>query len=219
MSETDELVRRWQAGWSLSQGWTSMTEDDGVLSVAIGSDAVEHVVVDADGHRERVLRAARLARTGTGPGWVTVVTRQPGSMAGVLQDLGLRIEQHPEWLMTIDLLDQAPAAPPPGCRVSTETEAGDPTGILIAASAVVESATVAVGQLAVIGRDAIADRIETRPQHRRRGLASAVMSALVDSARGAGAKRGILVASTEGRDLYLSLGWRIVGDVVIGEVG
>ena len=49
-----------------------------------------------------------------------------------------------------------------------------------------------------VGTDAVMDRILTWPDHRRRGLARAVMGALASAALERGAHRGILVASEEG---------------------
>ncbi len=55
----------------------------------------------------------------------------------------------------------------------------------------------------------IYDRIETAPEHRRQGVGNAVMAAL----RGAKRNRDtpeLLVATQDGRALYLALGWRTV---------
>jgi len=52
------------------------------------------------------------------------------------------------------------------------------------------------------------DQIMTDPAHRRRGLASVVMTALTDAARAEGARRGLLLASEVGSLLYAALGWR-----------
>ena len=52
------------------------------------------------------------------------------------------------------------------------------------------------------------DRIVTAPLHRRRGLGRAVMSALGEALLSA-SSRPVLVATREGRDLYLSLGWTV----------
>lgn len=71
------------------------------------------------------------------------------------------------------------------------------------------------GELAAIGRVvfaddyAIYDRIETRPAHRRKGLASMVMYALQEMASGKGITKGLLVATAEGRMLYEKLGWQL----------
>ncbi|CCH16947.1 GNAT family N-acetyltransferase [Micromonospora lupini] len=79
-----------------------------------------------------------------------------------------------------------------------------------------ESGEVAArGTMGLAGTDAVADRIETMPAHRRKGLASAVMSALVRSAIEEGVEQGILIASEDGQRLYRTLGWQPVADVLI----
>lgn len=69
------------------------------------------------------------------------------------------------------------------------------------------------GQLAASGYSAetdeafIYDRIQTDAQHRRRGLARAVMVAL-GSCRRSSSTRQLLVATAEGERLYSAMGWR-----------
>ena len=67
----------------------------------------------------------------------------------------------------------------------------------------------AIGRVAVAGNFAIYDRIETHADHRRRGLASAVMAELERAAMVRGATRGVLVGTADGRALYESLGWEL----------
>ncbi len=73
----------------------------------------------------------------------------------------------------------------------------------------------ASGEIASIGRVvfvddfAIYDRIETHTDHRRCGLASAVMNELQNVALTRAKTRGVLVATAEGRALYETLGWRL----------
>lgn len=55
----------------------------------------------------------------------------------------------------------------------------------------------------------IYDRIETAPDHRRKGLGMAVMSAL-RSARKSLAAPQLLVATEDGRSLYENLGWTVI---------
>lgn len=53
------------------------------------------------------------------------------------------------------------------------------------------------------------DRIETAPDHRRKGLGIAVMTALA-SARTSPAVPQLLVATADGRGLYATLGWAVL---------
>ena len=72
-----------------------------------------------------------------------------------------------------------------------------------------DGSLAASGHLALDERFAIYDRIVTEPAHQRRGLGRAVMHALQALARAHGRHANVLVATTEGRALYESLGWRL----------
>jgi GNAT superfamily N-acetyltransferase len=214
--DSEELVRQWQAGWSKSRGWTTVVDDDGLLTVRAGEQAraMEYVVLDADKHPERVKRAADLVLASTGArgsGWVTVVTDDREARAEELEDLGLEVQRDKEWLMTIQLSEQPKLQLHSRYALVSELESD-----VIITRATLHGAVAASGRMAVVGTDAIADRIETEPAHRRRGLGSAVMAALVEAAAAQGATRGILAASRDGLRLYRSLGWKVVADIVVG---
>jgi GNAT superfamily N-acetyltransferase len=212
VTDSDELVRRWQAGWSASRGWTKVVDDDGILTVKVGDTerAMEFVVLDPDAHPERVERAANLALDATGTAWVTLATEDRESMADTLDDLGLTVQRDPEWLMTIELGRQ------PSLRLhSRYALVSELQENVIVTRATLHGAVASSGRMAVVGTDAVADRIETDPAHRRRGLGSAVMAALVEAAEARGATRGILIASRDGQRLYRSLGWKTVADIVV----
>jgi GNAT superfamily N-acetyltransferase len=84
-----------------------------------------------------------------------------------------------------------------------------------AATITIAKILTANGEIASIGRVvfvedfAIYDRIETHNDHRRRGLASAVMNRLQSVALARAKTRGVLVATADGRALYETLGWRL----------
>jgi len=208
----EDLVRRWQQGWSASRGWTAVDEADGILAVKIGEEhrAIEYVVLDPDAHPERIERAAALALDGEEPAWVTAPTLHRGVTSELLQRCGLRVQSEPEWLMTIALADQPAIDLDPAY-----TLAGEPHDEAIVIRAMSNGAVAASGRMVVVGTDAVADRIETEPSHRRRGLGSAVTAALVDEARRRGAERGVLIASLDGYRLYQKLGWQVVAEVVV----
>lgn len=69
---------------------------------------------------------------------------------------------------------------------------------------------VSAGRVAFADNHAIYDRIETHPDHRRKGLAAVVMKTLEAIAAGRGISKGILVATAEGRALYEPLGWNML---------
>jgi GNAT superfamily N-acetyltransferase len=63
----------------------------------------------------------------------------------------------------------------------------------------------------------IADSIRTAEAYRRRGLGSILMKALLTDAAAKGTVYGALVASEAGRNLYLTLGYAMLADLVIFE--
>ncbi|WP_145807093.1 GNAT family N-acetyltransferase [Kribbella amoyensis] len=226
MKDREELVRRWQTGWSVSRGWTKVEDDhDGILTVRAGEDnrAMEYVVLDADDQPDRVDRAAELALAaggGRGAGWITLATDDREARVDQLEDLGLEVQREQDWLMTIQLSEQPALQLNDRYALHTELEsspavAGRASSDLIVTRATLHGGVVSSGRMAVVGEDAVADRIETDPAHRRRGLGSAVMASLVETAAAQGAKRGILIASIDGLRLYRSLGWKVIADIVI----
>jgi GNAT superfamily N-acetyltransferase len=101
-------------------------------------------------------------------------------------------------------------------RVSELCEAGLPLiGRHCVARVMINDVVAASGRMAVAGTDAVADRVETDPAYRRRGLGRAVMDALVAGAVEMGATRGVLGASSDGRALYRTLGRTAVTDLAI----
>lgn len=67
----------------------------------------------------------------------------------------------------------------------------------------------AKGSVAETTEAFVYDRIETAPDHRRKGLGIAVMNAL-GSARKSTAVPQLLVATEDGRSLYARLGWAVI---------
>lgn len=72
-----------------------------------------------------------------------------------------------------------------------------------------DGGVAASGHAAETANAFIYDRIETAPDHTRKGLGGAVMIAL-GSARRSFAARPLLVATEEGRGLYARLGWTVL---------
>ena len=67
----------------------------------------------------------------------------------------------------------------------------------------------ASGSLVLADDMAVYDRIRTDDAHRRRGLASVIMTTLQQAAYDRGRRRDMLCASHMGRPLYESLGWQV----------
>lgn len=67
----------------------------------------------------------------------------------------------------------------------------------------------ASGRVVIVDGLAVYDRICTTAGHRRRGLATFLMRELEKIALAQGARKNLLVATTEGRLLYESMDWKV----------
>ena len=196
-----DLVARWARGWAYARGFPRPAAVPGGVRVEVreAGRQVEWVATD---DAETLAGLVDTARA-TPEAWLSVVTASPAGVRPWFAEAGLVANDGEEALMSIDLADHASRAVPEGYRAEVERDGGVFTVTISAGEAV-----AAGGRIAVIGADAVADRIQTEPDHRRRGLGGAVMSLLVSAAREAGAVHGLLVASEMGEPLYAGLGWR-----------
>lgn len=64
-------------------------------------------------------------------------------------------------------------------------------------------------------RYGVIDRVWTRPAHQRRGLGTTMMQLLANRAVELGLSDGVLSASPEGRELYLTLGWTVRAEMAV----
>jgi GNAT superfamily N-acetyltransferase len=206
-----ELVVRWQRGWSAARALPAATDVGPGLRVRClqPGRAVEYVALDSDPAALRVL-AGRVAAEDEVT-WLTVPTTDPSTTAAALHDAGLVLLKRSEQLMTIDLGEHPRHPPAAGYRLETTADATVLTATVLDASGEVG----ARGTMGLTGAAAVADRIETLPAHRRRGLGSTLMGALAAAALDTGARHGILIASEDGQHLYAKLGWRPAAAVLI----
>ena len=97
---------------------------------------------------------------------------------------------------------------PPGYTLSVDEEPWGKRALVLDC----HGQAAARGGLIIEQGKAVFDRIETEEEHRRRGLATAVMARLTALAVEQGASGGILVATDAGRALYTRLGWRTLSE-------
>lgn len=206
---------RWQRGWAVARALPA-TEDLGpglrVRCLQPGR-AVEYVALDRDPSSLREL-AGRVAAEPE-PTWLTVPTTDPAATAAELEAAGLVLLKRAEQLMTTDLRTHPVPPPAPGYTVTGGLAAGLTDAVVTVTVLAASGEVGARGTMGLTGPDGVADRIETLPAHRRRGLGSALMGALAAAAVPAGATHGVLIASEEGQHLYAKLGWRPVAAVLI----
>ncbi|MFE9259187.1 GNAT family N-acetyltransferase [Streptomyces sp. NPDC006879] len=210
------LIRRWLNGWTVARLLPEAEpigfNGDGLRSRCDQPGRqVEVFALSADEEPESLARLAAAVAVARQTTWLTVPTLHPGTVEATLGVAGLELVHRSEWFMTTDLTEHpqyAPAAP-----YEREVHTDGPVTVVSLRSPSGEVA--ARGSIAVVGTDAIADRIETDRAHRRRGLGRAVMSSLAQAAVSQGAHSGLLIASEEGQHLYASLGWHHTADVLI----
>jgi GNAT superfamily N-acetyltransferase len=199
------VVADWVSGWVVSRGASEPEPRPWGWTIDVGrpDQVSRHVLVDAD---EALVRAAADRAQGAG-WWLKVFLPEPCDAPEPLVGAWLG----PGWafddaafLMSVELAPVAPGALPPGYELRTWARGG----VVYALVAAPDGALAARGQAGVAGRVAVPDQIRTAPDHQRRGLGSVVMRSLQHQARSAGATRAVLGASTQGRALYESLGWR-----------
>lgn len=211
-----QLIRRWLNGWTAAR---SLPEAEPVDSAGDGlrshcdqpGRAVEVFALRADEDPDSLARLAAAVAAARQTTWLTVPTLRPSTVEAVVGAAGLELLRRSEWLMSTDLTRHPRHAPAAPYEREVRTE-GPVTVVSLHGSSGEQAAR---GCIAVVGTDAIADRIETDAAHRRRGLGSALMSALADAAVARGARTGLLIASEEGQHLYSSLGWQREADVLI----
>ena len=210
MTDLRERIIQWQRGWGVARGLAPAEHLGAALRVHCRQPAreVEYFALEAGpaltGLAQRV--AAEDAVT-----WLTVPTTDPDRDAAILQDAGLVLLRRSELMMTTDLRRHPQHAPAAAYRLESHLDSAVVTVTVRDAA----GALGARGTMGLTGDIGVADKIETLPEHRRRGLASALMSALARAAAAEGAEGGLLIASEEGQHLYASLGWRPVAQVLI----
>ncbi len=192
-----ELAMRWLAGWSAASGhpWT---EEDGVIRIEalMESRRIEYLLVEPS---PAALAEITERIGGDSRDVVTIFTRHPEVF--LAPHAGLSIDRDDEALMLCDLT-RSDADLPDGFEAHWDDD-----GNRVNLSIVNGDELAAGGNLAIVGRDAIFDRIETMPRFQRRGLGSLVMHSLSSWALDRETDTGILAASADGQRLYEHLGW------------
>lgn len=193
------VVERWVVGWARSRA-VPVEADGSGWHVAVGAETRldEYVVAEPSG-----VEALRLARA-VEPRYTSWLTVVGGIAPDALSALGsLERLARPGTVMEARL---TPAPMPPDVVVDVV----DGVAFL---RVEVDGVTAARGQVALVGRDAVFDRIETEEPFRRRGFGARIVTGLTSWAVSQGADTGLLVASDEGRALYRTMGWRDVAPV------
>ena len=202
-----DLVRRWLEGWRLCRGLEPLIEyDDAVAAVLRVPGRERELVALADDPAT----VDRLAAQVAGDIWLTVTTQHGDVIAQQLAAAGVRPFDEQKTLMSISLVEHFCAATEYELEIKSE---GPLEYVRLHAA---DSTVAARGMMAIVGGDAVMHDIHTDPAHRRRGLGSVVMGALGQRALERGARTGLLMATTDGFQLYRKLGWLPEATMVTG---
>lgn len=196
MSADPGLLALWTRGWALTRGVSPPVWDDGGWRIEVGEPDQVRRYVHADADAAVARRAALIDQPNV---FLKVCADEATTMACLPHGWSAR---PPGFMMTLSGPMASGGAEVDGYTVSLERRGAVLHCLLFAGD--VEAAR---GRVVVIdGAVAVYDRIAVDPGHRRRGLGRRVMLALE---REAAIRDGVLVATTEGRALYASLGWAL----------
>jgi GNAT superfamily N-acetyltransferase len=151
------------------------------------------------------------------PSWIGALAREmsaPGTFLKVCasgEDVARLLPPHWEVTATHTMMSTTlfPPVSAPGSPAEFVVSEVDRAGPVLSVEIRMGGELAANGRAALHDDCAVFDQIETRPAHQRRGLGRLVMLRLSQAACAAGATRGLLVATEEGRALYATLGWRV----------
>ncbi|MEU0333348.1 GNAT family N-acetyltransferase [Streptomyces sp. NPDC006193] len=203
---TDDAVRAWVRGWALSRGAAEPAVEPWGFTVDVGlplpREVARHVLPAAD---ETTVR--KITENTAAPG-VWLKTFVPPETLQAWLAPGWALAGGPGFLMSVPL--DGPAAAPGslarGYRLTGWTRGGVTRAVVRAA----DGSFAARAQVAVTGRSAVVDQVETHPAHRRRGIGRVLLRTLADTAARAGSTAAVLAATPDGRALYESAGWRVL---------
>ena len=201
-----ELVRGWLAARSVARGLPAPVADHGGYRVDTGSEAevrrwvFPHMVAGLGG----------LARSLSAP---RHMIKYCGSADRLRAALPGGWQLHPPGYLMIagQVAPTGPLADDYRLEVTAD-------GAVIAARILSPTGALAAsGYAATAAGVFVYDRIVTEPGHRRIGLGGAIMAALRQAKADSNAAEA-LVATNEGRALYVSLGWRVISLFVTASI-
>ncbi len=168
------LVHAWITGWTLARETAPPVPVEGGFRVDVGwpRQRVRYVFPRC------CAELRRLAETISEP-WVFLkVCESPAEMRELLPPRW--IVQPVGFMMTrTGPLDSPRRSVPRGYSLGVDERASVPLATVVS----IAGDVVASGRVAVVGKSAIYDRIETAPNHRRRGLGRALVGALGEVAQ------------------------------------
>ncbi len=212
---SDELIGTWVTGWAGARGYENRHE--GRVHAALRHDTSgdwEYVIYEPS-NEELVAVAETLHKHPKRR--LTAFANETSSLVEAAKAAGLNVVNSQEVLMVTEMGGHDVEEPRPADGFAFQIER-DNTHAYVSVHPVDEPDVVAAsGHVSAVDGYAIFDRIITAPDYRRRGLGSLIMRSLVSLALEHDVEEGLLIASMDGQQLYQSLGWTNLGNVVLFE--
>jgi GNAT superfamily N-acetyltransferase len=206
-----DLLEVWVAGWSGSRGYE--TRKEGRFPAALRADRTgdwEYFAHDPS-DAEFAELAARTSEADTRI--LTILTNDVARYTRLAREHGLNITSDSQTMMIVDMETQDSEDPwlsADDLELATSESNGVHHAVVHAGDNVAAS-----GQVFVVRRTAVFDKIVTEPNYQRRGLGSFIMKALAAQAFEHDVQSGLLLASLDGQHLYSHLGWKNVSQVLM----
>ena len=208
-------ITAWAHGWAEMRGFRGLRPTaESAIAVPVGrAGRMIEYVVTTPGLDTDWLRMELLA-DGASPDddWVTLPLAEAQSAEPPPGFATARDEV--EWFMRFDP-EKAASGVPPEIGGYTFIRTTLPSGVVKATCTATETGeTAGEASLLVIDGHGVVDTVEVAEQHRRKGLASRLMTDLHSVARAGKTPDMFLMATAAGRGLYASLDWEPVCRVI-----
>jgi GNAT superfamily N-acetyltransferase len=200
VSTEHELVERWITTWVHARALETSVVDGWPL-VHVRSRTRETELICIDPGPETFAGLFRHIE-GDARAMLTVIADDARPYTSLALPPGVRVDRDDETLMTTTFEPIDARALDPEFTAWWDIDEHRARYVLESGERV-----AAEGTIGILGADATFDAVETTPAFQRRGLGRHVMATLTTYALEAGARRGVLAASAQGRLLYESLGW------------
>lgn len=211
----DDLIGTWVRGWAGARGYE--TRHDGAIHAyhRTGNDeqAWEYVIHEPNGQQLDALASALKEHPGRR---VTAFTTDVPVLVGSAHDRGLHLVSDREVLMVTDMGVQDVEPPIIADDLMWDVHRDGPHA-WVSLHRESDGAVLASGHVAAVDDYAVFDRIVTASEHRRKGYGSIVTRYLASVAQEFDVDQGLLVASTDGFELYKYLGWTLLGSMTVLE--
>ncbi|MBO9595345.1 MAG: GNAT family N-acetyltransferase [Niabella sp.] len=201
MSAKRSVVATWIKGWALARGVTAPVTIPGGFRVDVGwPEQKERYVFPG-----MMPAFTSLGNTITEPWIFLKVCAHPDSVRAVLP-VHWEIQSPGYLMMQTGFVPEGAVPLTHGYHLKVERQVPATVVHILTDN----GGIAASGRIALADDAAVYDRIVTAPEHRRKGLATAVMKHLTAIACSRGIAKGLLVATGEGRALYETLGWKLL---------